>query len=69
MLSISDGQCGKCAHFGEQHPDDQRLVQIRISGQADEDMIEPCGHPDNVKLDLRVTPISGCAGYTPARVA
>ena len=22
MLNISDGQCGKCAHFGEEHSDD-----------------------------------------------
>lgn len=66
MLKISDGQCGKCAHFGEDHANDQKLVQIRISGQAPEDLQERCGHPKLKPLNLTVTPISGCAGFTPA---
>lgn len=67
MLSITDGQCGMCAHFGENQPQDQpTLVQIRISGEAPEDLVEPCGHPDNAALSLKVTPASGCAGFTRA---
>lgn len=69
MLSIHDGQCGKCAHFGGDHANDSKLVQIRISGQAPGDVVEPCGHPDNAPLALKVTPISQCAGFTPAKVA
>ncbi|MEO1128267.1 MAG: hypothetical protein AAFX05_01010 [Planctomycetota bacterium] len=69
MLQIQDGQCGKCAHFGDDHGNDEKLVQIRISGQASPEVVEPCGHPDNARLSLQVTPVSGCAGYTPAKVA
>ena len=68
MLKITDGQCGMCAHFGE---DDKaakdKLVQIRISGQAPADLVEPCGLPENRQKNLKVTPVSGCAGFTPAR--
>ena len=35
MLSLHDGQCGLCAHFGETAPADQpRIVQMRINGEA-----------------------------------
>lgn len=66
MLKITEGQCGKCAHFGEDRADDQKLVQIRISGEAPEDFQEPCGHPQHKPLKLTVTASSGCAGFTPA---
>lgn len=68
MLSIDDGMCGKCAHFGESSTEDQ-LVQIRISGQAPEDYTDECGHPKLGELHLRVTPISSCEGFTPAKSA
>jgi hypothetical protein len=68
MLTIHEGQCGVCAHFGEGRPSDQpQLVQIRTNRQAPEDLIEPCGHPDNRSRDLKVTPISSCQGFEPAR--
>ncbi|MEO1008420.1 MAG: hypothetical protein AAFX79_07625 [Planctomycetota bacterium] len=66
MLTITDGQCGKCAHFGENAGDEDKLVQIRISGQAPENFQEPCGHPTLKPLNLTVTATSGCAGFTPA---
>ena len=67
MLNIHEGQCGVCVHFGENQPDDQpRLVQIRTSKEAPEDLIEPCGHPKNASLELKVTPISSCDGFEPA---
>ncbi len=69
MVSIDDGQCGKCAHFGDEKADAERLVQIRISGQASPELVEPCGHPDHAHLDLQVSPVSGCAGFMPAKVA
>jgi hypothetical protein len=67
MLQVHDGQCGMCAHFGEHHNREPQLVQIRTSHEAPEDMVEECEHPNNAKLHLKVTPISGCDGFEPAR--
>ncbi|MGF1508904.1 MAG: hypothetical protein ACFB9M_05295 [Myxococcota bacterium] len=59
MLSIQQGQCGTCVHFGvgEQRPDlpreEDRVLQV----------IQPCVHPSHVPMSLKVTPISGCADY------
>ncbi len=69
MISIQDGQCGTCDHFGAEHSDAPQLVQIRISGQAEPDHVEPCGHPENAPLGLKVSPVSTCSGYTPKKVA
>jgi hypothetical protein len=69
MLKITTGQCGMCAHFGETTGHQEQLVQIRIRGEAPEDLVEPCGHPNNRVVDLHVTPVSGCAGFTPAQAA
>lgn len=68
MLKIQDGQCGTCAHFGA-GDDAPKLVQIRVSGQAEPDVVEPCGHPDNAPRELKVSPVSTCAGFTPAEAA
>jgi hypothetical protein len=69
MLKVHDGQCGMCAHFGESHAKDPRIVQIRVKGQAPEDFVDECGHPKHASLHLKVTPISGCDGFTPAKAA
>ena len=69
MLSIHDGQCGTCAHFGADHSNEEKLVQIRISLQAEPDVVEPCGHPANASQELLVSPVSTCSGFTPAQVA
>ncbi|MDB5321960.1 MAG: hypothetical protein JWN40_3591 [Phycisphaerales bacterium] len=68
MQSIHDGQCGLCNHFGE-HDQIHRdtLVQIRTSHRAPEDLIDECSHPQHASLHLVVTPISGCAGFEPAK--
>lgn len=67
MVRIGVGQCGMCAHFGGAGSGEaSRLVQIRVSGQAPEDMVEACARPGAEGLGLRVTPISGCDGFTPA---
>ena len=66
MLHLHEGQCGLCTHFGEQHPTDQQLVQIRLQQEAPEDVVDNCGHPRHASLHLRVTPISGCDGFEPA---
>jgi hypothetical protein len=67
MKQIQFGQCGLCSHFGENKPAEQpKLVQIRTSRQAPEDLVEECGHPRHASLHLVVTPISGCQGFEPA---
>ncbi|BAM04771.1 hypothetical protein [Phycisphaera mikurensis] len=66
MLTLQDGQCGLCRHFGEGEPNRPPLVQIRTSRSAPAGMTEPCGHPRNESLRLKVTPISGCAGFAAA---
>ena len=66
MKEIHEGQCGLCAHFGESHTRDERLVQIRVSHDGPEDLVDECGHPRHASLNLRVTPISGCDGFEPA---
>ena len=68
MLKLTDGQCGLCAHFGDDDQS-QQLVQIRIKGEAPADLVESCGHPENEPRNLKVTPVSGCAGFTPAKSA
>jgi hypothetical protein len=66
MYHVHEGQCGLCTHFGEHHPGEPQLVQIRVSKEAPEDLVEECGHPKHASLNLVVTPISGCDGFEPA---
>lgn len=65
MLQIHEGQCGLCAHFGENDTDKVQLIQIRLKHEAPAELTESCGHPKLSPLDLVVTPISGCAGFEP----
>ena len=69
MQEVHEGQCGLCAHFGETHEGDHKLVQIRTDREAPEDLIDDCGHPRHASLHLKVTPISGCDGFEPAQAA
>jgi hypothetical protein len=66
MSEIHNGQCGLCTHFGEGHAPDDKLITIRASHQAPENLVEICGHPQLVPLHLLVTPISGCSGFQAA---
>lgn len=66
MMHLHDGQCGLCAHFGEHHNADEQLIQLRTSHMASEELIDSCGHPRHAKLHLKVSPISGCDGFSPA---
>ena len=66
MTQVQDGQCGLCAHFGENHPQDTKIIQIRLKHEAPENLVEECGHPSLAPLHLMVTPISGCAGFQAA---
>jgi hypothetical protein len=63
MIQVDAGQCGLCVHFGEEHPSQQQLVQIRRTHEAPENYVDECDHPRHATLHLRVTPISGCDGF------
>jgi hypothetical protein len=67
MLHVHEGQCGLCTHFGEHHLPDPQVVQVRVSKEAPEELVEECGHPMHEKLHLMVTPISACDGFEPAK--
>jgi hypothetical protein len=69
QITIQEGQCGLCTHFGEHQPQEPRLVQIRRLRAAPDDLVEQCGHPSHAPLHLMVTPISGCAGFELANEA
>ena len=69
MQHVHDGQCGLCTHFGESNSRAEKLVQIRVSHEAPETLIDECGHPRHASLHLRVTPISGCEGFESASLA
>lgn len=64
MVSVHEGQCGVCTHFGEGHADNI-LSQIRASKEAAETFVDDCGHPTLVGLHLKVTAVSGCDGFQP----
>lgn len=66
MLRVHEGQCGLCTHFGEYSSDTPQLIQIRLKHEAPDSLVEKCGLPANATIDLKVTPISGCAGFEPA---
>ena len=69
MQTLSNGQCGLCGHFGEQHASSQILVTILSSREADVAVLDDCGHPRHAALHLKVSPISGCDGFVPAAQA
>ncbi len=63
MLKVKEGQCGLCSHFGEEHPDEKQLHQIRVRNAAPEDYVDKCGHPQHASLNLVVTAVSGCDAF------
>jgi hypothetical protein len=67
MLHIQDGQCGSCTHFGETHNPTSQLTTIRTKHEAPETFVDDCGHPRNLGLHLRVSSISRCDGFEPAK--
>jgi hypothetical protein len=69
MLSVNNGQCGLCSHFGEGHAQNAKLVAILTTKQAPETLVDTCGLPKNASLHLKVTPISGCDGFSAAHHA
>lgn len=67
MMQVHDGQCGLCMHFGEGHTPSKQLVEIRTKKSAPESFLDDCAHPKHAALHLKVTPISGCDGFAPAK--
>jgi hypothetical protein len=67
MQQLHEGQCGLCIHFGETHQPSPELISIRRQHDAPETLLDDCGHPRHAALHLRVTPLSGCDGFEPAR--
>lgn len=71
MTPVQEGQCGLCAHFGENHAGDHDygLLQIRKEHVAPETFLDDCGHPKHAALHLKVSPISGCDGFEVAKAS
>ena len=40
MQHVEEGQCGLCTHFGESHNRDEKLVQIRVTKEAPETLVD-----------------------------
>jgi hypothetical protein len=68
MLHVNEGQCGLCSHFAAGHVN-SIVLKIRSSHEAKEDLLEECGHPKHAPLHLRVTAVSKCDGFEPARAS
>ena len=67
MLQLQPGQCGLCTHFGDNH--DASVPQPLNLLAKDESLAtktSDCDHPAHAPLHLKVTPVSGCAGFEPA---
>ena len=69
MIALHEGQCGLCVHFGEDHPNSEKLMQIRTTHQVSEAMVDDCGLPHNSEIHLHVAAISGCDKYEAASAA
>lgn len=69
MTQLHEGQCGLCLHFGENHDGahDNQLMQIRTTHEADDTLMDDCGHPKHAPLHLKVSSISGCDGFEEAK--
>lgn len=68
MIDLQPGQCGLCAHFGENADSNQpQPLTLRLKGEELEKHISECDHPAHAPLHLMVTPSSGCAGFEPAQ--
>lgn len=69
MQAVHEGQCGLCSFFKDHSGQHQQVIEdIQRSQRAPEDLIEDCDHPQHKSLQLKVTPISGCAGFKPAAI-
>ena len=62
MSNSNNGSCSTCVHFGDGVPSEQ-LVQIRVNGSNDGNVLGGCDLPSNAALHLKVSPISSCDAY------
>ena len=67
MMQLQTGQCGLCTHFGANHDASApQPLALLTKDEALEAKISDCDHPAHAPLHLKVTPVSGCAGFEPA---
>lgn len=64
MADATNGQCGMCAHFGTDLPEEQ-LVQIRVNLDNSRTVVAGCDAPSNASVHLRVTALGSCDAWTP----
>ena len=65
MADANNGQCGTCAHFGTDLPEEQ-LVQVRVNLDNSRDVVAGCDAPSNASVHLRVTAFGSCDAWAPA---
>jgi hypothetical protein len=64
---MTDGknvQCGSCAHFGSDLPNEQ-LIQIRVNLDDSNEVVAGCDAPNNASVHLRVSTLGSCDAWTP----
>lgn len=61
------GSAGCVPILAKDHPQDQKLIEIRSKQEAPDTYIDRCGHPSDAALNLKVTAISGCSAFEPAQ--
>ena len=68
MITFTNGQCGTCAHFGSDIPE-EKLVQIRVTQETNDEVVGGCDHPSNSNLHLKVAVVGSCDSYSPFAAA
>lgn len=67
MIDLQPGQCGLCSHFGDNHDAGApRPLTLLTKDEELSTKVSDCDHPAHAPLRLKVTPVSGCAGFEPA---
>ena len=65
MTESTNEQCGTCAHFGSDLPQ-ETLVQVRVNLDGSNSVVGGCDAPSNATVHLRVTALGSCDAWTPA---
>ena len=68
MVSLHEGQCGLCVHYGEHCPQSRQLIQIRLTRRAPQYWVAECTHPRHASMNLRVSASAGCDAFEPVDV-
>ena len=64
MTESTNEQCGTCAHFGNDLPQ-ETLVQVRVNLDGSSTVVGGCDAPNNASLHLRVTALGSCDAWAP----